>query len=547
MLINKIPLNKIPLLLSLLLLFGCHHSDKKNADKTCFNYNEASNITSLDPAFARDYANIWAVSQLFNGLIQLDDNLTITPCIAKAWEISEDGKRYTFHLRNDVLFHDDPLFINGKGRKVLANDFVYSFNRIKDAKTASPGAWIFNNVADKDGFIATNDSTFSITLKKPYPPFISILATQYCSVVPKEIVEHYGKDFRSHPIGTGPFQFHLWKEGEKLILWKNKNYFEEENGQNLPYLDAIAVSFIANKQAAFTDFTQGKFDMNSSIDGSFKDELLTKDGNLQKQFIGKFKVLKMPYLNTEYLGILMDTAAAVMKGSPLKLKAIRQAINYGFDREMMITYLRNNIGTAGIAGIVPIGMPSFDTNKIKGYNYNLIKAKQLLKDAGFPDGKGLPAITISTNATYSDLCEYIQGQLEALGMKIKIDITQPGQHREMVAQQKLNFFRASWIADYPDAENYLALFYSKNFTPSGPNYTHFKSPTFDSLYEKASTVTNDTIRFELYHRMENIVMEEAPIVVLYYDQITRLIQNNIEGLTANPMNLLSLTRVKKTN
>jgi peptide/nickel transport system substrate-binding protein len=117
----------------------------------------------------------------------------------------------------------------------------------------------------------------------------------------------------------------------------------------------------------------------------------------------------------------------------------------------------------------------------------------------------------------------------------------------MVAQQKLKFFRGSWVADYPDAENYLALFYSKNFTPSGPNYTHFKNPTFDSLYEKASTIINDSIRYERYHRMENIVMNEAPVVVLYYDQIIRLVQNNIEGLTANPMNLLSLKRVKKTN
>lgn len=540
-------MHKIIFITSLALLIACHTSDKKNVGKTVFNYNEASNISSLDPAFARDYANIWAVSQLFNGLVQLDDHLKIIPCLAKTWEVSDDGKHYTFHLRNDVFFQDDPLFIDGKGRRISANDFVYSFNRIRDNKTASPGAWIFNNVEDANGFVANNDSTFSIHLKKSYPPFISILAMQYCSIIPKEIVEHYGKDFRSHPIGTGPFQFHLWKEGEKLILWKNQHYFEKNNGQQLPYLDAVAISFIANKQAAFTDFTQGKFDMNSSIDGSFKDELLTKDGNLQKQFEGKFRMLKMPYLNTEYLGILMDTNAAVLKGSPLKIKAIRQAINYGFDREMMITYLRNNIGTPGIAGMVPLGMPSFDSINIKGYNYNPAKAKQILKEAGFPDGKGLPPITISTNATYSDLCEYIQGQLEALGMKIKIEITQPGQHREMVAQQKLNFFRGSWVADYPDAENYLALFYSKNFTPSGPNYTHFKNLLFDSLYEKASTITNDSIRFELYHQMENIVMNEAPVVVLYYDQVIRLVQNNIEGLTANPMNLLSLKRVKKTN
>jgi peptide/nickel transport system substrate-binding protein len=211
----------------------------------------------------------------------------------------------------------------------------------------------------------------------------------------------------------------------------------------------------------------------------------------------------------------------------------------------MITYLRNNVGTPGIAGMVPDGMPSFDSTKVIGYDYNPTKAKKLLKEAGFPDGKGLPIITLSTTGTYADLCEYIQGQLEGIGIKIKIDINQAGQHLAMVSQIKVPFFRGSWIADYPDAENYLSLFYSKNFTPSGPNYTHFKNSTFDSLYEKSLTIINDSIRFNLYQQMDNLVMEEAPVVVLYYDQSIRLIQNNIEGLSTNPMNSLVLKRVKK--
>jgi oligopeptide transport system substrate-binding protein len=550
---NQISLKNSLFIVIILFLLSCTNPDKRYAGKTVFNYNEPSGITSLDPAFSKDYSNIKAVSQLFNGLVQLDDNLKVQPCIAKSWEISNDGRQYIFHIRNDVYFHDDPLFKDGKGRKVIANDFVYSFNRIIDKNTASPGAWIFNNVnnpmisneAGFKPFIAKDDSTFIINLKKSYPPFISILTMQYCSVVPKEIVEHYGKDFRSHPIGTGPFMFHLWKEGEKLILWKNPNYFESENGNRLPYLDAVAISFITNKQAAFTDFTQGKFDLNSSIDASYKDELLNKDGSLQKQFEGKFKMIRQPFLNTEYLGILLDTTAPVLKGSPLKLKAIRQAINYGFDRKLMMTYLRNNIGTPGIAGMVPDGMPSFDSTKVIGYDYNQAKAKKLLKDAGFPNGKGLPIITLNTTSTYADLCEYIQGQLEGIGIKIKIDINQAGQHLAMVSQLKLPFFRGSWIADYPDAENYLSLFYSKNFTPSGPNYTHFKNTAFDSLYEKSLTITNDSIRFNLYQQMDSLVMEEAPVVVLYYDQSMRLIQNNIEGLSTNPMNSLVLKRVKK--
>ncbi len=544
---NHFLLNKLLYILLLSFLLSCQNANKQYADKAVFNYNEATGISSLDPAYSRDYSKIWAVSQLYNGLVQMDDNLKIVPCIAKSWEIVDSGRKYIFHLRKDVHFHDDALFKDGKGRAVIASDFVYSFNRIIDGKIASPGSWIFNNVDKSNPFVANDDSTLAINLKSCYPPFLSILSTQYCDVVPKEIVEHYGKDFRSHPVGTGPFLFHYWKEGEKLVLWKNSNYFEQENGVRLPYLDAVTVSFITNKQAAFTDFTQGKFDLNSSIDASYKDELLTKEGNLQKQFIGKFKIMTKPFLNTEYLGIMMDTTLPVLKGNPLKVKAIRQAINYGFDRELMMTYIRNNIGKPATSGMIPKGMPSFDSSHVQGYHYDPIKAKKLLKEAGFPDGKGLPVITLSTPGTYADLCEYIQGQLEAIGIKIKIDINPAGQHLEMVAQQKLAFFRASWIADYPDGENYLALFYSKNFTPFGPNYTHFKNTRYDSLYVKSLTITDDSTRFELYKLMDSLIMDEAPVVVMYYDQITRLIQNNIEGLTVNPMNHLVLKRVKKKN
>jgi peptide/nickel transport system substrate-binding protein len=153
------------------------------------------------------------------------------PCVAKTWQISTDGLTYTFNLRSDVYFHNDPIFPNGKGRKAIAADFVYSFYRLIDPKVASSGGWIFSDkVKDIHNFIAINDSTFQVKLIKPFPAFMKLLTTQYCSVVPKEIVDHYGKDFRSHPIGTGPFKFKYWKEDEILVLLKNENYWEKIGG-----------------------------------------------------------------------------------------------------------------------------------------------------------------------------------------------------------------------------------------------------------------------------------------------------------------------------
>ncbi len=537
------------LLTTVLLICSCGVKKSNKDGKTVFRYNETAGISSLDPAFAKDQALIWACNQLYNGLVQLDEKMNIIPCIAKTWTISPDGKEYTFILRDDVFFHDDPLFKEGKGRKVNAYDFEYSLNRITDEKVASPGAWIFNNVAQSSDkkflFKAINDSTFKITLKRSFPPFLGLLSMIYCSVVPREVIEHYGKDFRRHPVGTGPFHFKMWKEGVKLVLVKNEKYFEFDGDKRLPYLDAVAISFLIDKQSSFLEFIKGNLDFMSGIDASYKDEFLTNKGTLNPKYEGKFKMITEPYLNTEYLGILMDSTSPELRNSPLKLKKIRQAISYGFDRKKMMKFLRNNIGNPGLYGFVPCGLPSFDTAEVKGYNYNPDKSRQLLEQAGFPNGKGLPDITLSISASYLDLCQFIQHQLEEVGFKVKIDVNPPATLREMIAKSKVTFFRGSWIADYPDAENYLSLFYSPNFCPKGPNYTHFSNKDYDKLYERSLSEVNDSVRYSLYKQMDRIIIDEAPVVVLFYDQVLRFTQKNIEGLGSNPMNLLTLKRVRK--
>ena len=536
------------ILFLVLILFGCGVRHHNNEDKTVFRYNEAAGISSLDPTFAKDQSNIWACNQLFNGLVQFNDEMKIIPCIAKSWEIFDNGKLYTFYLRKDIFFHDNIVFENGIGRKVNAFDFEYSFKRVVDSKLASPGSWVFNYVEKNNGnyaFTALNDSVFQIRLKQVFPPFLGILAMQYCSVVPEEAINFYGKDFRRNPVGTGPFVFKMWMEGIKLVYLKNEKYFEFDGDKRLPYLDAVAISFLIDKQSAFLEFVLGNLDFMSGIDARYKDELLTRNGKLNPKYNDKFKLITQPYLNTEYLGILVDNSIEKAKDSPLSLKLVRQAINYGFDRKKMMKYLRNNIGMPGNYGIIPKGLPAFDSSIIKGYSYNPDKARQLLTKAGFSTGEEIPSITLSTTAEYLDLCEFIQHQLNEIGFDINIDVNPPGALKEMKAQAKLNFFRSSWIADYPDAENYLSLFYSKNFCPQGPNYTHFSNPEFDFLYEQAQNEINDSVRISLYQKMDNLVMEEAPVVVLFYDQVLRFVQKDVKGLGSNPINLLDLRYVRK--
>ena len=527
----------LPLLFLLYICFyqllGCSKSIEVDTQQV-FRYNEFRNITSLDPAFARNPQNIWPIQQLFNGLVQLDDSLNVIPEIAKRWEIDSTGKVYTFFLKENIFFHPAPQF-NGEERKVIASDFTYSFDRLRDVKVGSPGGWVLQQVED---YKAINDTVFQISLKQAFPPFLSLLSMRYCSVVPHEVVEDSNHEFRKHPIGTGPFKFKAWEEDIKLVLRKNPNYFErDDKGIQLPYLEAIAVSFLPDIQSEFMLFSQGKFDFLNSLDPSYKDELLTPLGELQAQYKGKITLQKGPYLNTEYIGFYLES-----DNPALQSKKIRQAINIGFDRKKMITYLRNTIGFAAEEGFIPLGLAGH--SKTKHSQYQPEKARELV-NAFIEEHKSQPKIRLATDINYMDICEYLQQELKKIGIDIEIDLMPTPTLRQAKSSGKLEAFRASWIADYPDAENYLSLFYSPNFSPGGPNYTHFYSAKFDSLYTNALSINSFEKRTNSYREMDELVMQNYPVVPLYYDQAVRFLQSNVKGLEMNPLNLLQLKRVYK--
>lgn len=527
-------------------LWSCGGAMKAPEGKTVFRYNESAGISSLDPAFARDQANIWADNQLFNGLVELDNKLYVKPSLAKSWIISDSGKTYTFNIRNDVFFHNSEVFKDSIGRKMTAYDISYSLLRVLSPKTLSPGAVWLKNILAKDelgdySISSPNDTTIIIKLKSAFSPFLGRLSMPYFSTVAKEAVDFYGADFSRNPVGTGPFYLKMWKEGVKMVFRKNEKYFEKENGVQLPHLDAVAISFIIDKQSVFLEFIKGNIDFISGIDPSYKDELLLPNGSLNPKYNDKINLLRAPYLNTEYLAFLMENN----RDSILMDVRIRKAINYGFDRKKMMRYLRNNIGVAGNNGFVPVGMPGFENGETQGYFFSSDSTLKLLEEAGYPNGKGLPTITLSTTSAYLDICKYIQQETSKLGINMEIDVHQPASLRQMVANARMPFFRGSWIADYADPENYLALFYSPNHSPAGANYTHFTSAAFDKLYVQARSETNDSIRISLYRQMDKMVIDQAPVIVLYYDEALRFTAKNIDGLGVNSMNLLSLKRVVK--
>jgi peptide/nickel transport system substrate-binding protein len=527
-----------------LILTACR-SPSGSAGKKVFYYNESDGIATLDPAFAKNRSIMWVVHQLYNTLVETDKDLRFVPALARRWDVSADRCTWIFHLRTDVFFHDDPAFPDGKGRRLTAADVVYSFNRLLDKRTASSGAWIFHDRIDTTAaaFLALDDSTFRLRLSRPFNPILGLLSMEYCSIVPHEAVEQYGKDFRSHPCGTGPFRLRSWEEGQDLILLKNEHYFEKDSaGRPLPYLDAVKITFNDEKATEFLLFRQGQLDFINEIDASFKDEVLSKRGQLKAGWQGKIVLSVAPQLNTEYLGILVDSTSPLVQRSPLRLRAIRQAINYGFDRRKMMLYLKNSLGLPAESGFVPAGLPSFDSVRVRGYHYDPTKAHQMLAIAGYPDGKGIPPIRLLTIPVYSDFASFVARQLEDIGLHIQVEVVQKSLLLEETAQSQALFFRGSWLADYPDAENYLSVFYSPN--PAPPNYTRYKDPVYDRLYERALRENDDSVRYDLYRQMDQRVIDAAPVVPLWYDEVVHLIQPRVHGLEPNALNLLELRRVE---
>ena len=535
------------LCMAVVLMAGCGQRTESDGAHSIFRFNLSAPLTSLDPAFASDQPNSWGCLQLYNGLVQLDAQLQIVPSIAASWDISEDQLTYTFHLRKDVYFHDDPCFTNSKGRQVNAGDFVFAFERLANPATAARGYWVFQNIVDTvQGFRAINDSTLTIRLLRPFSPFLQRLAMPYCSVVPAEAVEHYGKEFRSHPVGTGPFTFVKWMEGNMLILHRNERYFEKDaDGQALPYLDAVNIRFINNKSTEFLKFMNGELDFVSDIDVSLKDQILTRDGKLQQRYASTFNLLKGPYLNVEYLSVLMDDKAKVMEESPLVYPEVRKAINYAFNRSEMLLFLRNNRGLPATGGIVPPSLYTDPLDKNFGYYYNPDTAKALLEQAGFPGGVGLPELLLHTTAEYQDYATYLKDKLEDIGLAIRIETVDPRVLREMRVNEETAFFRSSWIADYSDPESYLQMFYSVNGAP--PNYTRYANPDFDRLYEQAVAEEDPGERNALYRTMDSLMMQDSPIIPLYYDEVYRFTRKNVSGLEPDALNLLQLKRVRFTH
>ncbi len=548
----------IVLFVACLFLYSC---SRKDEPRNIFRYNEAQGIENLDPVMCSNYPAIWPVMQSLEGLLQFDKEMNLVTLLAESYSISDDGLVYSFNITRNVFFHDDECFAGKKGRMLNAYDFKYCFERVCDPRTKTRGAWLFrdrvrgavefinsiqngnNDVNEISGIKCPDSFTLVITLNKPFAPFLSILTMCYAYVYPREAVEFYKENFGYHPVGTGPFRFVRWEFDKELVFEKNQNYWKKnKTGNPLVYLDGFEVTFTRSPETEFLDFKEGRLDFYSPSPEVLS-QITDENGKLLPQY--DFDMVKQPWLNTVYLAVQLDENMPGGKNNILAgNKKLRQAISYALDREKIVRYVLKFKGIPAENGPIPIGMPGF-SKEVKGYSYDKVKAAELLKEAGYPNGKGLSLkLTISNEETQKLIGEAVQAQLKDVGIDVQLDFIQGSTLRSSQVGGELAFWRANWGADYFDPENFMALFYSKNKTPNGPNYTHYSNPKADSLYDLAMKLTDFNTRAKLYNEMENIVMEDAPWILLIYNEIIYLKNKRINGMYLDGLNNLILRWAK---
>ncbi len=519
-----------------ILLSACSslHRKQEKAAKV-FRFNSADGISSLDPIHAETEANVHIISQFYNGLFEYDENQHLQHCLAEAYDISPDGKTYTIALRKGVFFHDNPAFPEGKGREIRASDVVYSFRRLLNPASGSAGTWVFQDrvLQNAEGnpsdtcFMEIDDYAIKIYLQEPFVPFLQLLSMPFTYIVPEEAVKLYG-DLRKKPVGSGAFIFEEWLEYNYMRMRKNPFYFKRNaSGQQLPLIDVIEVSFMTDEHDAFKAFELKKIDFINSLTTEYINKIINKDGTINEEFESKYNVQKIPIINTEYIGILLDNKSyADNPNHPLLDVRIRKALNYMINREEVVEELRRNLGKPAHAGLIPPILTG-DKNTVKGYHYDPKQAEELLEAAGYPKGKGLPEITLYTIPSAFYIAEYVQAKFRQFGVQSKIEVNNGPAQIGLINTGQAKIFRLRWLADYPDEENYLALFNSKN--SPGPNKTRYVNLTYDSLYAKACAEKNDTLRKQLYRQMEQLMIDDAPVLPIYYDEALQLTQKKITG------------------
>ena len=569
-----------------LLLAGCgdfRRPDNNGSEEV--SYSQTSRIRGLDPAVSGEVSSSLAISRLYEGLLQYDylaRPYKLIPALAEAMpKISDDGLTYTFSIRKGIFFHDDPCFPGGKGREMNASDFIYSMKRVADVKNASSGFWAFNkrikginafHDASKgpaptdydipvEGLQALDPYTLQITLTEPYPQFLYILAMHYAFAVPREAVEFYGRDFVNHPVGTGPYELVEWRRNSRIEFVRSPKWAETgrvetyptngtpeqvnagllaDAGKPIPFIDRIVQYVIDDSTTSWMMFLAGQLGV-SAITRDNWDAVITSSKQLNESLASRgITLVSSPTLDIYYLGFNWDDPVVGESTDPdqnRRNRTLRQALSCAYDFDQMNQFMNHRLYPIG--GPIPQPLAGSLTEP-SPYSFNLEKARKLLVEAGYPEGIDpntgrrleLTMELGGATANARQMMELMADMYRKIGIVLKANYNTWPAFIEKMNRRQAQLFQLGWVADYPDAENFLQLFYSKNQSP-GPNHTNYRNGDFDRMYEQVRVMQDSPERTAMYKQMAQIIIEECPWIFLYQPMDFGLTQSWVENYVSH--------------
>jgi oligopeptide transport system substrate-binding protein len=514
-------------------------------EKVLYTVNEAP-IKGFDPVLSNDLYTTREVAKLYEGLLEyhyLKRPYELVPNLAVAMPtVSEDGCVYTFTIKNGVKFHDNACFPASKGRELVAEDFVYTLKRVADPKVRSPwfsmlagrikglDAWRSKHIEATQtdyneviaGIQAVDKYTLQFTLTQPWSQFLYILAMNFCCVVPQEAVQHYGPSFLNHPVGTGPFILEEFKpQLSKLVYHKNPTFREKfypseasedyqhllaDAGQKLPLVDKVITHILPEEQPRWLKFQQGQVDvLDISRDNIALEVVQGNKLDAASQAKGIQLILE-PEQSTSFF--VFNNDHALFKNNA----KLRRAMSLAFDSQRYNELFYN--GSAVLAqAIIPSGLAGYQEAYVNSYGkYNLQKAKQLLVEAGYPGGQGLPEITLDANASTNQRqrAEFFRKCMERIGVKIRVVPNIFPELLKKMSQKKTMMHAIAWSADYPDADTFLCLLYKSDQTVGIGAY--FNDPAYNDLYERAVAMKPSSERTALYEQLNQRAAACVPAI-----------------------------------
>ncbi len=482
-------------LILLLVLLGCSSQERMPG---YLYLRLSSDPTTLDPAYIVDVSGGVIAAKIFDGLVGFDQSANIVPDIAESYEISPDGKTYTFHLRQGVRFPN--------GRELTAADFKYSFERVLSPDTNSPRTWLFDRIIGAREFMEgkapgvaginpVDARTLKIELAAPFGPFLGLLAMPGAYAVPKEEAEKWGKDFSDHPAGAGPYTLSAWAHGSRVQLSANPSYFGEK-----PKVKGILYRIIPEDLTAVAEFERGNLDAIGIPAPEFR--------RYTKSPKWKDNIVHEVGMNTYYLGFNCSRP-------PFDNPVLRKAVSMAIDRRRILDtiYERRGVLAYGPVPQTLLPLPGCCLEAFP-YNYNPEEARKLIKGSG---AKGLKVkIYIGADQETLDMVEVIQQYLKDAGVEASIVQLEWSAYKQAINSGDADLFWISWQADYPDPENFLyPVFYSGNIGPAG-NRARFKDPEFDRLIVKAQSEPDPSKRRQLYYQAQARILEMAPWVFFWH-------------------------------